>query len=60
MVLDEAEKRIIWTFDLKRCEQQQLEKLLLKLPKGKYEPLTTAQVEKILIKAINKKDEVSY
>jgi len=60
LVLDEQEKRIIWSFDVKKCEQQQLEKLLLKLPKGKYEPLTTIRAEKILNKESFKKDEVCY
>lgn len=61
LVLDNVRKKIVWSFDLKKSEEQQLEKLLLKLPKGKYEPLTMAQANQILMKSVsNKEEEVCY
>jgi len=57
VVLDSMLNKIVWHFNLKRNELSQLEKLLLKLPKNKYGPLTVNQANKIL--GLNKKaDEV--
>ncbi|XP_015379455.1 PREDICTED: uncharacterized protein LOC107173429 isoform X2 [Diuraphis noxia] len=47
--------KIVWYFNLKRNELSQLEKLLLKLPKNKYGPLTVNQANKIL--GLNKKTD---
>lgn len=54
-ILDSMLNKIVWYFNLKRNELSQLEKLLLKLPKNKYGPLTVNQANKIL--GLNKKDD---
>ena len=54
-VLDSVLNKIIWFFTLKKPELTYLEKLLLKLPKKKYEQLTINQVTKLL--SLHKKDE---
>lgn len=59
MVLDNNVKKIMWTFDIRKNEMQQLEKLLLKLPKGKYAPLTKAEANSMIHK-VQKKEEVSF
>jgi len=60
VVLDAMLNKIVWYFNLKRNELSQLEKLLLKLPKNKYGPLTVNQANKIL--GLNKKadEEVCF
>ncbi|XP_025417983.1 uncharacterized protein LOC112688813 isoform X3 [Sipha flava] len=40
-------RKIVWSFDLKKNDKQLLEKLMLKLPKEKYEPLTSTQAKDI-------------
>lgn len=52
---DSVLNKIIWFFTLKKPELTYLEKLLLKLPKKKYEQLTINQVTKLL--SLHKKDE---
>ncbi|XP_008184775.1 uncharacterized protein LOC100163781 isoform X3 [Acyrthosiphon pisum] len=47
--------KIVWFFNLKRIELAQLEKLLKKLPKKKYGPLTVNQAHKIL--SLHKKED---
>ncbi|XP_027839005.2 uncharacterized protein LOC114121055 isoform X2 [Aphis gossypii] len=49
--------KIVWFFNLKRPEIQHLEKLLLKLPKRKYAPLTINQVNTILGSTILQDEE---
>jgi len=60
VVLDAMLNKIVWFFNLKRTDLSQLEKLLLKLPKNKYGPLTVNQANKIL--GLNKKanEEVCF
>lgn len=48
LILDNAQKKIVWQFKL--SDYSPLEKLLLKLPKGKYEILTNTQANAILNK----------
>ncbi|XP_060840031.1 uncharacterized protein LOC132921177 [Rhopalosiphum padi] len=50
--------KIVWFFNLKRPEIQHLEKLLLKLSKRKYAPLTLNQVNKILCLKKNDEEEI--
>lgn len=61
LFLDNVRKKIVWSFNLKISEVQQLEKLLLKLPKGKYEPLTMTQANQIVMKSLsNNEEEVCF
>lgn len=47
MILDQVTKKITWTFDIRRHELPLLEKLLWKLPRGKYAALTKMDANSI-------------
>lgn len=55
VVLDAVLNKIVLYFNLKKNELAHLEKLLKKLPKKKYGPLTVNQAHKIL--SLHKKDD---
>ncbi|XP_050538453.1 uncharacterized protein LOC126903921 isoform X2 [Daktulosphaira vitifoliae] len=57
---DNTIKKIIWTFGLKKNEGIHLEKLLQKLPKGKYEPMTMDQANELLVASCVQRDNKKY
>lgn len=59
MVLDNLVKKIMWTFNIRKNELPHLERLLWKLPKGKYAPLTKAEAQSISQKLQRREDVIT-